>query len=133
MPNLDTAHARVKEFAWEPDYFARQPLRETKYKIPRRSKDPFRLIKEHILLSFASALETVDHAMTALITKDVIKEIVELGFRASFEQNPDRMQALKDTRGLVITHDIGEEDPPDSPFTQREFCELLTKIRDENS
>ena len=44
----------------------------------QRSKDPFRLIKEHILLSFASAIETIDHAMTASITKDVIKEIVDL-------------------------------------------------------
>jgi hypothetical protein len=44
----------------------------------QRSKDPFRLIKEHILLSFASALETVDDAMTASITKDVIKGIVDL-------------------------------------------------------
>jgi len=44
----------------------------------QRSKDPFRLIKEHILLPFAGALETVDEAMTASITKDVIKEIVDL-------------------------------------------------------
>ncbi len=42
--NLDSAHSKVKEFAWEPDYFARKPMRETKYKIPRRSKDPFRLL-----------------------------------------------------------------------------------------
>ena len=44
----------------------------------QRIKDPFRLIREHILLSFASALETVDDAMTASITKDVIKGIVDL-------------------------------------------------------
>jgi len=44
----------------------------------QRSKDPFRLIKEHILLPFAGTLETVDEAMTASITKDVIKEIVDL-------------------------------------------------------
>jgi len=44
----------------------------------QRSKDPFRLIKEHILLPFAGALETVDEAMTASITKDAIKGIVDL-------------------------------------------------------
>ncbi|HET9711778.1 MAG TPA: HipA family kinase [Pyrinomonadaceae bacterium] len=44
----------------------------------QRSKDPFRLIKEHILLPFAGALETIDHIMTASITKDAIKEIVDL-------------------------------------------------------
>ena len=44
----------------------------------RRSKDPFPLIKEHILLPFASALETADQAMTAAITEEVIKGIVSL-------------------------------------------------------
>ena len=44
----------------------------------QRSKDPFRLIKEHILLPFASGLETADQAMTAVITEDVIKGIVDL-------------------------------------------------------
>ncbi|HEX5874985.1 MAG TPA: HipA family kinase [Pyrinomonadaceae bacterium] len=44
----------------------------------QRSKDPFRLIKEHILLPFANALETADQAMTAVITADVIKGIVDL-------------------------------------------------------
>jgi len=46
--------------------------------IDQRSKDPFRLVKEHILLPFASALETVDQSMTASITEDVIKGIVDL-------------------------------------------------------
>lgn len=44
----------------------------------QRSKDPFRLIKEHILLPFASAIESADQAMTALITEEVIKGVVEL-------------------------------------------------------
>ena len=44
----------------------------------QRSKDPFRLIKEHILLPFANALETADQAMTAVITEDVIKGVVDL-------------------------------------------------------
>jgi len=44
----------------------------------QRSKDPFRLIKEHILLPFANALETADQAMTAAITEEVIKGIVDL-------------------------------------------------------
>ena len=44
----------------------------------QRSKDPFRLIKEHILLPFASAIESADQAMTALITEEVIKGVVDL-------------------------------------------------------
>ena len=49
--DLDAAHSKIKEFAWEPDYFARPPMRETKYKIPRRSKDPFRtLLRDYVAM-----------------------------------------------------------------------------------
>jgi hypothetical protein len=44
----------------------------------QRRKDPFTLIKEHILLPFANNIEAADHAMTALITEDLIKSIVDL-------------------------------------------------------
>jgi hypothetical protein len=44
----------------------------------QRAKDPFTRIREHILLPFASALEQADAAMTAAITADVIKRVVEL-------------------------------------------------------
>src|SRR4029450_2706764 len=44
----------------------------------QRSKDPFRLVKEHILLPFANVLETADQTMTALITEEVIKATVNL-------------------------------------------------------
>src|SRR5215217_6958873 len=44
----------------------------------QRSKDPFRLIKEHILLPFASAIETADQTLSTLITEELIKRIVDL-------------------------------------------------------
>lgn len=44
----------------------------------QRSKDPFALIKEHILLPFANNIAAADQAMTALITEDLIKSIVDL-------------------------------------------------------
>lgn len=44
----------------------------------QRSKDPFPLIKEHILLPFANAIDTADQTMTALITDEGIKRIVDL-------------------------------------------------------
>src|SRR4026208_1373917 len=44
----------------------------------QRSRDPFPLIKEHILLPFASALEKADAAMTAAISEEVIKGVVDL-------------------------------------------------------
>ena len=44
----------------------------------RRSKDPFALIKEHILLPFAAEIQTADETMAAAVTEDVIKGVVDL-------------------------------------------------------
>jgi hypothetical protein len=44
----------------------------------QRISDPFALIKEHILLPFAGAIDKADQTMTALITDEVIKRIVDL-------------------------------------------------------
>ena len=44
----------------------------------RRSKDPFALVKNHILLPFASAIETIDGPMTSMFNETAIREIVEL-------------------------------------------------------
>lgn len=44
----------------------------------QRSKDPFALIKEHILLPFADALDAADKAMTAVISEAIIKGVVDL-------------------------------------------------------
>lgn len=44
----------------------------------QRSKDPFSRVNEHILLPFADALETADQEMSAAITEDVIKRVVDL-------------------------------------------------------
>jgi hypothetical protein len=44
----------------------------------RRTKDPFPLIKEHILLPFASEIEKADETMTAAITQEVIEQVINL-------------------------------------------------------
>ncbi len=44
----------------------------------QRRKDPFVLIKEHILLPFANSLEEADRALTAIISEEVITGIVDL-------------------------------------------------------
>ena len=44
----------------------------------QRAKDPFALVKQHVLLPFASSLETVDSVMTPAITEDAVGGIVEL-------------------------------------------------------
>jgi len=46
--------------------------------VGQRSKDRFPLIREHILLPFAKDIETADQAMTAAITSEVIKSVVDL-------------------------------------------------------
>src|SRR5215211_3279325 len=68
-----------------------------------RSKDPFRLIKEHILLPFAGALETVDHAMTALITGEVIKRIVDLVPDDWMSENP-RFSTTAENRQAYVEY-----------------------------
>jgi len=44
----------------------------------QRARDPFALIKEHILLPFAKTIETEDEAMTSAISQEVINRVVEL-------------------------------------------------------
>ncbi|BBA85877.1 MULTISPECIES: Methane monooxygenase component A alpha chain [Mycobacterium] len=40
--SITTQHEKIKSFDWEPSYFHRDALYPTKYKIPPRTKDPFR-------------------------------------------------------------------------------------------
>jgi len=44
----------------------------------QRAYDPFALVKQHILLPFASSLEAADSVMTAAITEDAIRGVVDL-------------------------------------------------------
>lgn len=63
---------------WLIDHGAALYFHHTWTDMDRRSKDPFPLIKEHILLPFASALEAADQALTTVLTEDVIKGVVDL-------------------------------------------------------
>jgi len=44
----------------------------------QRTKDPFPLVKQHILLQFANGIETADQEMKSKITEDAIRGIVDL-------------------------------------------------------
>ena len=44
----------------------------------QRSRDPFPMIKDHVLLQFASSLQAIDSKMTRLVTPDSIDRIVKL-------------------------------------------------------
>lgn len=49
MRNLIKAHDRVKDFDWEHSYAEKPDRYPTKYKIPRKTKDPFRhLIRDYV-------------------------------------------------------------------------------------
>ena len=83
----------------------------------QRVKDPFALIKEHILLPFATSIETADQAMTTAITEDVIKGVVELipdewmKDHAPFSSTAENRQAYVDylTRRLDAPRSFVEE------------------------
>lgn len=46
--------------------------------IDERAKDPFPLIKQHILLSSANSIESVDESMSAFFTREVLEGVVDL-------------------------------------------------------
>ncbi len=54
----------------------------------RRAKDPFPLIKEHILLPFADSLEAADQSMTATLSQPVIEQVVNLVPDDWLNENP---------------------------------------------
>jgi hypothetical protein len=63
---------------WLIDHGAALYFHHTWTDMDRRSKDPFPLIKEHILLPFASAIEAADQALMAMLTEEVIHGVVDL-------------------------------------------------------
>ena len=88
----------------------------------QRSKDPFPLIKEHILLPFASALETADQSMTAAITPDAIKEVVNLVPDEWLEVTP-RFTTTADHRQAYVEYLTKRLDAP------RNFVEEALRAR----
>ena len=63
---------------WLIDHGASLYFHHTWTDMDQRCHDPFSLIKEHILLPFATQIEVADKTMTAAITQDEIKRIVDL-------------------------------------------------------
>lgn len=63
---------------WLIDHGAALYFHHSWTEMEKRAKDPFGLIKQHILLPFASALEMIDGSMTLAVTENVIREIVAL-------------------------------------------------------
>ena len=60
-------------------------------------------------------------------------KLIERAIRAKFEQNPGAMMALLATEGMILTHDLGEQEPPNTSLPAKVFCEILSKIREEQT
>lgn len=58
-------------------------------------------------------------------------QLIERAIRSKFEQNDNAMKALLDTEGMVLTHDTGYPDSPNTSLPATTFCEILTRIREE--
>ncbi len=58
--------------------------------------------------------------------------LIERGIRACFEQNPELMKLLLATEGLELIHDLGHPEKPNTSLPAKEFCAILTAIREEN-
>ena len=69
----------------------------------QRSKDPFPLIKQHILLPFANSIEAADDAMTALIAEDVIKRIVNF-VPDDWMKEHSRFSTVAETRQAYVEY-----------------------------
>jgi hypothetical protein len=62
----------------------------------RRAREPFALIKTHVLLTKASQLAQVDAGMAALLTPDAIERIVSLIPEIWLEDGPSERAAYRD-------------------------------------
>ena len=58
-------------------------------------------------------------------------QLIERAIRAKFEQNDGAMEALLATGGLVLMHDLGRPDSPNTSLPAKIFCDILTRIREE--
>lgn len=57
--------------------------------------------------------------------------LIERAIRAKFEQNKSAMNTLLATEGMILTHDLGRPEPPNTSLPAQVFCDILTRIREE--
>lgn len=60
-------------------------------------------------------------------------QLIERAIRAKFEQNPEAKKALLATKGMILTHDLGSPEPPNTSLPATVFCDILTRIREESA
>lgn len=111
--NLLMWHRRL----WLIDHGAALYFHHSWTDMDQRSRDPFARIKEHILLPYANNLDAADEAITALITEEVIRSVVDLipddwmNENSPFSTIADNRQAYVEylTRRLVAPRPFVQE------------------------
>ncbi len=58
-------------------------------------------------------------------------ELVSRAYQAMFEQNKSFRSALMSTRGMTLYHTRGEHNSFKTILTEKEFCSILTNMRDQ--
>lgn len=58
-------------------------------------------------------------------------QLVKRAYTAMFEQNERFRIALMSTRGMTLYHTGGEKNPYKTILTEKEFCQILTNLRDD--
>lgn len=58
------------------------------------------------------------------------QDLVHRAYQAMFEQSERFRAALMQTRGMILVHSSGEDNPYRTILTPREFCGILTALRD---
>ena len=87
-----------------------------------RSKDPFTLIKDHILLPFAATLEAADSTMSSVVTEKVIADIVALVPDEWLEGEP-RFNSAAENRQAYVEYLLRRLEQP------RNFLEEAIRAR----
>jgi hypothetical protein len=82
---------------------------------PARAREPFALLKTHVLLPVATRLEQVDHAMSAALTKDVLSAIVSQVPETWLQERS--ASSADDLRAAYVRY-LAERLEPPRPFVE---------------
>ena len=61
---------------------------------------------------------------------DQYQLLLRKAFKAMYEQSESFRKALDSTKGMTLKHPIGHNDQSMTVLTEREFCKILTDLRD---
>ena len=58
------------------------------------------------------------------------QKLIRRAYQAMFDQSERFRAALMQTRGITLIHSSGEENPYKTILTEKEFCQILTELRE---